>query len=73
MTVEIKLTTIEDVKRFCNAAMRCKESVDVQHKNHRVDGASLMGILSLDLSQTVTVICDDESFRDEITEWIVAG
>lgn len=71
MQLDVKLTTIDDVKNFCNAAMKCNSPVDAIRGNYRVDGTSLMGLLSLDLTKPVTLEFDDEDFKDEIKDWLV--
>jgi phosphotransferase system HPr-like phosphotransfer protein len=60
--IEINLNSIESVKKFVNLAGKCKGDVDIVTSDSRyvVDGKSIMGIFSLDLSKTVYMICRDD-------------
>ena len=51
----VSLSSIEDVRRFVNAATRCTCEVDVLSGRYVVDAKSIMGLFSLDLSQPVEV------------------
>lgn len=51
----VSLSSIEDVRRFVNAANRCTCEVDVLSGRYVVDAKSIMGLFSLDLSQPVEV------------------
>ena len=51
----VSLSSIEDVRQFVNAATRCPCEVDVLSGRYVVDGKSIMGLFSLDLSQPVKV------------------
>lgn len=54
--MEIKLSTANDVKEFVNVAMRCPYQIDVKHGRYIVDGKSIMGLFSLNLSEPLTVM-----------------
>lgn len=64
---EVQFVNIADVKNFCNAAMKADGKVSVISGHYCIDGASLMGLFSLDLTQPVLVKYDDEDFADAIT------
>ena len=51
----VSLASIEDVRQFVNAATRCPCEVDVLSGRYVVDGKSIMGLFSLDLTQPVKV------------------
>ena len=51
----VSLSSIEDVRQFVNAATCCPCEVDVLSGRYVVDGKSIMGLFSLDLSQPVRV------------------
>lgn len=53
---KIKLSTINDVKEFVNAVTLCDYDVDLVSGKYVIDAKSIMGIFSLDLSQTVDVV-----------------
>ena len=51
------LVTVEDVKEFVEVASNCPKGTDViiKHGKFITDGKSLMGILSLNLSEPIEV------------------
>ena len=51
----VSLTSIDDVRQFVKAATHCACDVDVLSGRYVVDGKSIMGLFSLDLSHPVTV------------------
>lgn len=54
---KVKLPTPEDVKKFTQEAMKCPRSVTIKaiHNEYIVDGRSILGLLSLDLSKPITI------------------
>ena len=50
ITTTVLLDTISAVKTFVSMASECDYEIDLQDKRHLVDGKSIMGIFSLDLS-----------------------
>lgn len=54
--VKIRLSTINDVKEFVNAVTLCDFDVDLVSGKYVIDAKSIMGILSLDLTQPVNMI-----------------
>jgi len=55
LLAELKLTTVDDVMRFAKLAANQEGDILVKHNNYIVDGSSILGILSLNLSEPVTV------------------
>lgn len=66
-SVQIRLSTIADVRDFVNIVAKTDADIDLQSGRYIVDGKSIMGIFSLDLLSpiTLTVHSDD---ADEILE-----
>ncbi|MCL2754327.1 MAG: HPr family phosphocarrier protein [Oscillospiraceae bacterium] len=52
---KIKITTIEDVKKFVTTVTMFVGDVDVVSGRYTVDAKSLMGLFSLDLSSELTL------------------
>ena len=50
---KIMLKTIEDAKKFVNASMKC--DFDVFYNRVVIDAKSILGVMSLDLTQILTV------------------
>lgn len=65
-TITIKLDTIEDVKDFVNTVSMCNFDVDLISGRYAVDGKSIMGIFSLDLSKPIKA----EIYSDDCDEFI---
>ena len=57
---KIKLTSIMDVKEFVTVAGECDFDVNIFYNHLVVDAKSVLGVLSLDLSKTLTVEYDGE-------------
>jgi len=55
MKTQIRLNTIDKVKDFINAVRVINGDIDVSSRKYVVDGKSIMGILSLDLSNPLDV------------------
>ena len=72
--VNIKLSLAENVKNFVNIANKYPYDIDLRVGRHVVDGKSILGIFSLDLSKTITVeVYSDEcnDLMDELKPFIV--
>ena len=66
-SVNIKLSTIADVRDFVNAVAAFDGEIDLSSGRYVVDGKSIMGIFSLDLSKTLKVDVHSDSC-DELVE-----
>ena len=62
--MKMKLNTIEDVKSFVDAANKFNGRITVRNMHYAVDGKSIMGIFSIDLSGVLTVEFDSEPSRE---------
>ena len=63
---QIKLNTIEDVKTFVDAANKFNGRVTVRNMHYAVDGKSITGIFSIDLSAVLTVEFESEPPKEII-------
>ncbi len=67
--ITILLNTVDSVKKFANVTLRCKGDVTVKSAantsgvEYVVDGKSLLGLFSLNLSEPVKV--EFSNFTDE--------
>lgn len=71
LTYDIKLNTIDDVRRFNTECMKLPYSVDLRSGRYLVDAKSIMSIFGLDLSHSIeiclhTTECDITPFEDFI-------
>ncbi|MEY8356380.1 HPr family phosphocarrier protein [Lachnospiraceae bacterium 54-53] len=51
----IMLPTVAEAKEFVAAAARCDFDVDVYYNRVIIDAKSILGVLSMDLTQVLTV------------------
>lgn len=63
----VRLSTIEDVKRFVDVVSSCEYDVDLSCGRYIVDGKSIIGIFSLDLLSPLrmTVHADETGDLEE--------
>lgn len=61
----IKLSTVECVKSFVSAIADFDHVVDLKSGRYFVNGKSIMGIFSLDLSQPIELEANGPSEQDE--------
>lgn len=74
--IKVQLVTINDIHNFAFACGRCKCTVIAQHNEYSVNAKSILGLLSLDLSQPVDVIFKGLKETDNLSEfsqWIVVS
>lgn len=53
--ITIKIDTIEKVKDFCNLCAKCDGDIMVYSGRYVVPGRSIMGLFSLDLTESLKV------------------
>lgn len=61
---EIKLDTIEKIKRFTSIIDTFENEIDLISNRYVIDAKSIMGIFSLDLTKPLKVIIHDASLKD---------
>ena len=62
--LELDINTVEKVKDFTSCNMKYGNRVDVTSGIYRVDGKSILGMFSLDLSHSVAVTIFGETEED---------
>ena len=73
-TFYIKLSTIEDIRKFVDIVTRQDYDIDLSSGRYVVDAKSIMGIFSLDLMDKIllTAHTDDvEGLKKELAAYIV--
>ncbi|MEE0969739.1 MAG: HPr family phosphocarrier protein [Clostridia bacterium] len=73
-TIEIRLTTLEDVRNFVNIVTRYDIDVDLSSGRYVVDAKSIMGIFSLDLLSPIKLTAYSENpdkLFDELKPYII--
>lgn len=68
-SVNIKLSTIEDVKAFVNAVTLYNGDADLSSGRYVVDAKSIMGIFSLDLANPIKLTIHNDN-ADELLDRI---
>ena len=69
---KVKLNTQLDVIKFTQVTSKCKGRVDYLEDNRNIDGKSILGVLSMDLSKPITVVFHDTYEEAEILNEIRA-
>ena len=73
-TVNIKLSTIDDIRMLVDTTTSYKDDVELSSGSYTIDAKSIMGIFGLDLSKPIslTVFGDDPSeLIDKLVSLIV--
>ncbi len=73
-TLEIKLSSIEDVRNFVNIVSKYEMEIDLASGRYIVDAKSIMGIFSLDLLKPIKLTAhsdDTDALFAEIKPYIV--
>ena len=68
-TIEIRLTTLEDVRNFVNTVTKYDIDIDLSSGRYVVDAKSIMGLFSLDLTRPLDLKIYSED-EDEINQII---
>ena len=72
-TFNIKLSSIEDVKKFVAAACSCACDIDIISGRYLVDAKSIMGVFSLDLTKPIMVdVKGDEAGAEQFKRDIIS-
>lgn len=71
---KIKLNEASDVEEFVKAAGKCDFDIDIFYNRVIIDAKSILGIMSMDLTQELTVHCYGESdeFERAIQKFAIA-
>ncbi len=73
-TVEIRLSTIEDVRNFVNTVTKYDIDIDLSSGRYIVDAKSIMGIFSLDLLKPITMTAhadDCDALMEDIKPFLI--
>lgn len=73
MTAKILLDNMEKVKNFVSLALTKDYDIDLVSGRYVVNGKSIMGVFSLDLTKPLMVNANttDENFSEELKEFLV--
>ncbi len=74
-TIDIRLTTLEDVRNFVNIVTRYDIDIDLSSGRYVVDAKSIMGIFSLDLLSPIKLTAHSENTEklfEELKPYIIA-
>ena len=73
-TFKIKLSTIEDIRKFVEIVTRLDYDVDLSSGRYVVDAKSIMGIFSLDLMNAIQLTAhtdNAEALKEALAAYIV--
>lgn len=65
--VTINLNKVEDIHKFVSICSNYEEDIDVYYGRLTIDGKSIMGIMSLDLSRNidVSILTEDKNIEED--------
>lgn len=63
--MQIYLNSVDRVKRFVDTASKYECDIDLVSGRFVIDGKSLLGIFSLDLSKPLEVMVTDEDLKEK--------
>ncbi len=63
-SVEIKLTSIQDIRTFVDTVTKYGMDIDLSSGRYVVDAKSIMGIFSLDLMNPITLTAHGDDCTD---------
>ncbi len=74
MKLTIRLSDLDDVKRFVDITSRYDEEMSLVSGNHTVDAKSVLGVFAIDLTQPLELICDleDEALKNDLKPFTAA-
>ncbi|MBQ8249380.1 MAG: HPr family phosphocarrier protein [Clostridia bacterium] len=73
-TVDIKLSSIEDVRNFVNIVSKYSMDIDLMSGRYVVDAKSIMGIFSLDLLKPIKLTAhaeDTDALFEDLKPYII--
>lgn len=74
-TFNIKLSTIEDIRKFVDIVTRLDYDVDLSSGRYVVDAKSIMGIFSLDLMNPIQLTAhtdNADALKEALASYVVA-
>ncbi|MDO4341059.1 MAG: HPr family phosphocarrier protein [Eubacteriales bacterium] len=71
---KIRLNAVNDVTEFVRAAEKCQFDVDVFYNRMTIDAKSILGVMSMDLTKTLTVkyAKEDRSIERVLNKFAIA-
>lgn len=72
--VKIKLNTIKDITEFVETTRHFPIELDIKSGRYVIDASSIMGILSLNLDESVNLVFDTnykEQVIKDFNKWII--
>ncbi len=73
--VKVLINAPEKAERLCNILSRYQGAFDLAKGNYVVDGKSIIGIYTMDLSEPLTLSIHDETEMviEDIQEFVISG
>lgn len=72
MEIMIKIEKVSDVKAVVNAASKMPFGITAGEGRYIVDAKSIMGLYSLNLSESVKLTWDDDADNNKVNEFLEA-
>ena len=65
-SIKVNINSIDKVKNFVNILTKYKGDFDLASGHYAIDAKSIMGIFSLDLSEDIELVIQDDSESDAV-------
>ena len=74
MKLTLKLKDMNEVKRFVDITSQYSEDMALVHGRYVVDAKSILGIISMDLNQSVELVCDhvNDNLVNDLKDFLAA-
>lgn len=72
--INIKLSSVQDIREFVNVVILADYDVDLVQGRYTIDAKSIMGIFSLDLLSSITLVAHTDNadmLVDKLAKFIV--
>ena len=69
-SVKININSIDKVKKFVNVLTKYDGDFDLVSGHYVIDAKSIMGIFSLDLSEDIELVIQDDTEQEEVLKAI---
>lgn len=69
MVRQVKVSSFAQVQGIVSAATKCRNEIDVHDSKGSVaDAKSILGMMSLDFTRPVDIVCEDEQDLDRVID-----
>lgn len=73
MKLKLRFHDANEVRNFVDITSQYKDALSLVHGRYIVDAKSILGVLSMDLSQPIDLVCDhsNDSLENDLSKFVV--